>query len=253
MTAMIRSKAQRSKRFLFINGSPRGVHGNTHAVAAQVAAGVRAAGGRAEIVTLAEKQISPCTGCFDCWNDAVGRCPIDDDMPALLGRLRTADVLVLATPVYLENITGMLKVFLDRTLPLLDPFFERDGHGGYRHRKRLEHMPELAIIATCGLPDMKQFEVLQLFFHRLANHWQTTLIGEIYRTEAELLLSGSFVLKPFVTPYFKLLKQAGIELASDGHLTGKTRLSLERSLVPAGLYTAGANTYWDKLREGDST
>lgn len=248
---MIRSAKERSRRFFFINGSPRGAAGNTHAAIAPVAAGVRAAGGRAEIVALADKRVEPCTGCFDCWNTTLGRCPIDDDMPALLARIRTADVLVLATPVYLENMTGLLKNFLDRTLPLLDPFFERDGLGGYRHRKRLDHFPRLAVIATCGLPDAGQFEVLQVFFRRLANHWQTGLIGEIYRTEAELLLSGSFVLKPFLNPYFKLLEQAGAEMARDGQLAATTRRALEKSLVPAGLYSAGANTYWDKLRGGE--
>ena len=244
----MRKASQRSMRFLFINGSPRGAAGNTQALVTHVADGVRDGGGRAESIVLAEKDIKPCTGCFDCWNKPEGRCPIDDDVAPLLQRIQTADIVVFATPVYLENVSGLMKNFLDRTLPLLDPFFERDEQGDYRHRRRMEHVPKIAVIATCGLPDIDQFQVLRLFFQRLTRHWQTTLIAEIYRTESELLLGDSFVLKPFVGPYFKLLEQAGRELSKTGQLTEKTRLSLERPLVPAGLYSAGANTYWGKLR-----
>jgi len=56
-------------------------------------------------IFLAEKEINSCV--------TTGQCAINDDMAEVLLATEGADVLVLATPLYFDNISGMLKVYDD--------------------------------------------------------------------------------------------------------------------------------------------
>lgn len=234
------------RRLLVFNGSPRGLESNTHAMVSPFLDGALAEGAATEYVMLAAHDIRPCTGCYDCWREPDGRCPIGDEMPVMLSKIRAADILVFAMPVYMDNVPGLLKTFMDRLMPLLSPQFEKDPQGGYRHGHRMEEVPRLAVMANCGLPDTGQFEVLRVLFRRLARHLHTELAGEIYRTQGELLRSDSLVLQPMVRSWFRLLRAAGGEMAREGRLCRETAAALERPLVPQALYASGANTYWDR-------
>ena len=66
-----------------------------------------------EKIVLADHRVLPCQGHDECENLAA--CPRDDDAGRLLERMYAADGLILATPVYYENVAGQMKVFLDRS------------------------------------------------------------------------------------------------------------------------------------------
>jgi multimeric flavodoxin WrbA len=104
-----------------VNGSPRAAAGTTHRIVIPFLEGAAEAGARTEYVLLAEKDIHYCTGELHCLFKTPGRCIWNDAMTTLLPLVGTADVLVLATPVYFEGPTGQMKVFLDRLAPLLNP------------------------------------------------------------------------------------------------------------------------------------
>lgn len=55
-----------------------------------------------------------CLGCQYCRNHP-GECAQDDDMKHILEILDQTDILVLATPVYCFDMTGQMKIMLDRT------------------------------------------------------------------------------------------------------------------------------------------
>jgi multimeric flavodoxin WrbA len=63
-------------------------------------------------IMLSEYRVLPCEGHDECEDFAV--CPLDDDAGAILERMYGADGLILATPVYYEDISGQMKVFIDR-------------------------------------------------------------------------------------------------------------------------------------------
>ena len=66
-----------------------------------------------EIINLYDYQIESCIGCEVCILKE--RCVLKDDTSALMEKLQTSDGIILASPVYLENISGKLKTFIDRT------------------------------------------------------------------------------------------------------------------------------------------
>lgn len=95
-----------------IVGSPRGMRSRTRRLAGFLLAGAEEAGAETDLIDLADLNIVPCTACDSCSLD--GRCVFADDVPAVFDRMLAADGLVLASPVYVDNVTGQMKVFIDR-------------------------------------------------------------------------------------------------------------------------------------------
>ena len=105
--------ADRSDRpsVVAVVGSPR-VAGNTSYLVDVALDELAHAGLAVEKIMLSEYRVLPCEGHDDCEDLPV--CPLDDDAGAILERMYTADGLILATPVYYEDVSGQMKVFIDR-------------------------------------------------------------------------------------------------------------------------------------------
>ncbi len=67
-----------------------------------------------ETIYLQSKKILYCTGCNICQKSSQSQCILKDDMQGIYKNVEKADVLIFATPVYVFNMTGQLKTFLDR-------------------------------------------------------------------------------------------------------------------------------------------
>ncbi len=101
-----------TQKVLIVNGSPR-KKGNSAVLAERVAEGARSLGAEVETVILQDLDIKPCDGCGVCRTLGKG-CHIDDDMQALYPKVREADALVVAGPVYFFTVTAQTKLFMDR-------------------------------------------------------------------------------------------------------------------------------------------
>ncbi|ABS56793.1 NADPH-dependent FMN reductase [Methanoregula boonei 6A8] len=99
-------------KILAIHGSPRTTRSMTRQLAGFVLAGSAESGAETEMIDLADYRILPCTACEACTLNGI--CVNDDDMPELLARINEADALILGSPVYIDNVTGQMKVFFDR-------------------------------------------------------------------------------------------------------------------------------------------
>ena len=64
-------------------------------------------------ISLADKEITPCDGCFTCRR---GECVHKDDMVPIYEAMRRCDGLVLSSPVYMGLVNGQMKVMMDRTV-----------------------------------------------------------------------------------------------------------------------------------------
>ena len=101
------------KKVLVVMGSPRR-KGNSATLAQNVVAGAEAAGAEVESFYLHGMDIRPCDGCDVCRQDSNRGCVIDDDMQDLYPKLRLADALVIASPIYYFTISAQTKLFMDR-------------------------------------------------------------------------------------------------------------------------------------------
>ena len=120
-------------KITIFNGSPRTEHGNTHIMVSEFMKGAEQAGAEVENIFLAKMKISPCMGCFGCLLKKPGKCVIIDDMSELLEKFVHSDIVVFATPLYVDNVTGIMKNFMDRLIPIADPHFEKDNGGECVH------------------------------------------------------------------------------------------------------------------------
>jgi len=69
-----------------------------------------------ELIMLKDKKINPCRACGGCFYSH--KCTVNDDMQELYEKLAQAEIIVLGSPTYFGNVTGPMKDFIDRCLPL---------------------------------------------------------------------------------------------------------------------------------------
>jgi multimeric flavodoxin WrbA len=97
---------------LIINGSPRGLKGNTGQLINAFVKMIRQEAVDTEVINLGEIALNPCTGCEAC--SRTGMCVIKDDVVRIQEKMLTADGLVYASPNYMMNVSGHMKMFMDR-------------------------------------------------------------------------------------------------------------------------------------------
>ena len=100
-----------------LSGSPR-KDANTDTLVSAFVDGAKSAGKNVVVFRAADMKIGGCLGCGHCFNEP-GTCVQKDDMTQILEALKTADTLVLASPVYFWGVTAQLKLAIDRTYALL--------------------------------------------------------------------------------------------------------------------------------------
>jgi multimeric flavodoxin WrbA len=228
------------------NGSPRGKNGNTYIMVEEFLAGAKEAGAETGHILLADKEIKPCLGCFSCWIKTPGQCVIKDDMAEILSQITGNDIIVYATPLYVFNVSGLMKNFLDRSIPLALPYSEKDEQGLTRHLRRSSGSFKFVVISNCGFPEQDHFEVLKQYFRVVAHHSGAEVIAEIYRGEGELLRANNLLLMPVINSYKKLLRKTGKEVVQNFKLSEETKAELEKPLIPYETYSQESSKHWDR-------
>jgi len=93
-------------------GSPKGMDGNTGTLLQAVLNGARHAGAEVTALSLSMLDVRPCRGCETCHED--GDCCIVDDFPRVRDPMLDSDIVVLASPNYIWNVSAQMKALLDR-------------------------------------------------------------------------------------------------------------------------------------------
>ena len=98
-------------KVLMLNGSPR-ENSNTGIALAEMQKVFDAQGIATEIVQVGKEEVRGCLSCGFCYKN--GKCAIDDIVNVLAEKLKDADGLVLASPVYYASANGAMVAILDR-------------------------------------------------------------------------------------------------------------------------------------------
>jgi len=213
------------------NGTHKTGGSNTAILVDHFLQGAAEEGAQIEHVRLAQARIQPCTACKACWQKTPGKCVIADDMSVLLEKFISSDIVVLASPIYADNISGLLKTFIDRLIPVGDPHWEFDEHGESRHCRRHAKPTRLVAVSNCGYPEQSHFYVLRLYFRRLCRNMHLELSGEIYRGAGALLSGGIPEFAGYLASYLDLVKNAGREVVRHGRVSEPLSESLETPMV----------------------
>jgi len=95
-----------------IVGSPR-KKGNTEFLTQHTLNAISEEGLDTELVRLAGLRIGPCTACMACKKEEI--CSIEDDLFPIYLKMKEADGIILASPVYYGSATALVKGLMERT------------------------------------------------------------------------------------------------------------------------------------------
>ncbi len=157
------------KNILVLMGSPR-LGGNTAELCKPFVQELTDNGASVRYVTLADKDIKPCKGCYACQNvaDKYG-CVQNDDMTGVVSDIIWADHIVLATPIYAWYCAAPMKNVLDRHYGLNKYYGSAEGS--------LWAGKKLSIIATHGYEGAYATDPFEIGMQRLCEHSQLEYAG----------------------------------------------------------------------------
>ena len=99
------------KKVIVISTSLR-AGSNSDMLADKFIEGAQAAGNDVEKISLVGKDINFCKGCLACQQS--GKCVINDDVNGIMAKVKEADVVAWATPIYYYEMSGQMKTLIDR-------------------------------------------------------------------------------------------------------------------------------------------
>ncbi|MFH0959764.1 MAG: flavodoxin family protein [Pseudomonadota bacterium] len=231
-------------KIVLINASPRMETGNTQIILTPFMLGAKEAGASVDLVVLARKNIKECIGCFSCYAKTPGRCVHDDAMPKIMDRIKAADMLVLATPVYIDGMTSLAKKFVDRMVTFLDPHFVTEN-GRIVHPLRYSFPKKMFIISVCGYPGLHNFDPMVLHFEKICKNFSSFFCGALLRPAIfSILLTKKYPER--VRNVLDSVRSAGRELVTDGVVSPETLGEVAADICSEQELIHTANAYWDR-------
>jgi len=226
-------------KVLAINGSPHMEEGNTAMILHPFLEGMLEAGSDVEVFYTRKLKIGACNGDMSCWFVNPGTCGQKDDMQMLLPKLKEADVIVWASPVYYAGVTGPLKNLMDRQLPLY-------LQGG-------QAKPQKAVlVSSCGAWELSMFDPLLLQMKAIYNRpdESSDFAGALLRPMAdgmkEMVKAGETGL---VEGVFRAAREAGRQLAREGMISEELKKQVSRELMPRDAYYKAAEMMMEQARK----
>lgn len=99
-------------KYLIINGSPR--RENTWKIVKRAKDNLdKFDNNTYEEIDLINLNIPPCIGCYNCFNNGENTCPHSNIIEPIVEKMKTCDGLIITSPVYVLNVTGLIKNFFD--------------------------------------------------------------------------------------------------------------------------------------------
>jgi hypothetical protein len=140
-----------------------------------------------------------------------------DDMAPLLPKQESADIVVYATPLYVDGMNGTLKTFLDRSIPLIEPFFEvRDDHCRHPRRGGPED-GKVVLVSACGFTELDNFDPLVMHVKAVCRNLGREYAGALLRPYASSLPEMKKLGLP-VAGVLAAAEEAGRQMVEQGRM-----------------------------------
>ena len=137
--------------------------GNTDLFAQAFAKGARE-NNDVEIISVADYKVNPCIGCNSCFNRDEYQCFQQDDMAEIYSKLKIADIVVVASPVYFYGISAQLKAIIDRL------------HTPMRNEFKIKKLA-LLLVGAASLPEL--FDSIKLQYQLVLNFFKLENAGMV--------------------------------------------------------------------------
>ena len=219
-------------KVMALNSSPRGDgQSKTGIMLNSLVEGMREAGAKVATVSLRKKTIKPCAGCFSCWTKTPGICIHKDDMTQeLFPKWLESDLVVYASPLYHYSVNSEMKKFIERTLPVLEPFLiAKDARTVHPPRHQA---PKVVLLAVAGFPEYSVFDQLSSwanFIFGSNSVYKDALVAEIYRPMAGALTIPYF--QEMAAEVLDATRQAGREVVASATVSEETMARIKQPIA----------------------
>lgn len=229
---------------LIINGSPKGERSNTMWLTNAFVSGFPEEA-RVKTITLRDKDIHPCMGCFSCWTKTPGQCAVKDDMQEIYQDILEADIIIESFPLYFAGMPSRIRMMTERCL-LFTKRYEGSPEDTFHSILEMEEHSlknkKLVVISSCGYVSMDtMFEALLKEYDLIcgAGNYTTILCAQ-----GELLQAGSRTRQ--VINYLEEVKKAGQEFYKTGEISEDRTLMLEKQMVSPQTFEILIKRYWSE-------
>jgi multimeric flavodoxin WrbA len=226
-----------------VNGSARMEKGYTAILLTAFLEGMKEAGAQVELFYAKRLNINPCTGEFHCWYEKPGECYIKDNMQLVYHKLREADILVLATPVYIP-LPGEMQNFINRLCPLIEPILSKRNS---RTRARFHNnvkIKKIALVSTCGWWEKENFSTVLRIVKEIARDVNVKFAGALLRPHANLLAQNKEKTKEILDA----AKKAGFQLVEEGTISEELLEIVGQPLISEEVFRQRENKEYMSLK-----
>jgi multimeric flavodoxin WrbA len=226
-------------KILALNGSHRGDRGAIGKLLQSMGAGVEKAGGIWNVVHLSQLNVETCLACNHCQRKMAYKCIFDgmDDTEEVFNKMKDADILIYASPVYVFGVSSLLKRFIERMhsrAPVGKILLTKSGLFFHDTDRSISGKPFVSIVVCDNLENLtvrntrEYFRILGRFMdashlahleRRTAAAWMAALEA----TEHQKKEKAKNVLAAYV--------RAGEELVLKGHILRKTKKIAQQPFI----------------------
>jgi len=233
-------------KIIAINGSHTGKRGYTHFLIEKLFSGARNKGANCEEITLAELKINICKGCGVCNKEKhLLKCIYEekDDVTMIFNKMREADIIIYATPIYVFNMSGLMKVFLDRmnsTGNSNDFNLSESGLFFHHISKDIYSKPFVTLICHDSFENETSKSVVT-YFKTFSKFMDAPQVGTIIRRSGKVTDHGKSPEKeklyPKILGSYNALELAGKELVNKGFIKKRTQKIASQDIIPVPFFS----------------
>lgn len=229
------------KKIVVINGSHRGDKGYTGFLLKLLEKGVTEAGGAIEVINLARLKIKQCISCGKCNSpEHYLKCVFGgkDDVETVVNKMREADLIVIATPIYVFGMTGLLKTFLDRIYYTADVFKLEVTQSNlvFHHVDEDFRFKPMMGLICCDNIEKEMTKNAIKYFQTYARFHDSPLVGMLVRQGGRIAGHGkdseATRRLPKLQKTYEAFEQAGRELVMFGRIHASTQSMANRNIMP---------------------
>lgn len=225
-------------KILAINSSFRGDKGYTKFLIDKLFEGAGDAGAVCENINLAGLKINHCIDCQVCQTDAHHlKCIHNDDAEMVFSKMRTADLILFASPIYVFTTSSLLKTLLERlysTCEINNFKLTKSGLPFHDVNPDICSKPFVYLI-TCDNASEETTKSAAIFFETYSKFMDAEIAGALIRRTGALVGHGKDTERekkfPMVQNIYAAYHQAGRELVTYGKIQPSTQRRANKAIV----------------------
>ncbi len=187
--------------------------------------------------------IAYCRGCLACWFETPGECYHRDDMTKIYKKIKEAELIILASPLYVDGFSAQLKTVLDRCIAMVDPLIVIDEQGHCRHKIMLPPGKKAMLIAVCGFSELDNFTQMSGHFTAICRNFSWQEAGKILVPASALGFIPDLYSRKSAA-----VKKAGEEYATKGSISSGVLQQISEEIMEPSEYREVVNPFFEKLR-----